>query len=146
MVICRPASPVDMSALCAFGKQKHAESNYAVGYNAAWFRKVLMGVFKDRDQCVFLTMRDGEVSGLLIGCRMPMLFSPFYCATDAVFVADAGGDLLLDRFIDWCRRNRVRRIDMGNSQGDRPALDRLMKIKGLQRSGGMYHMNIEVPQ
>jgi hypothetical protein len=144
-MISRRATSFDVSGICAFGRAKHAESNYSAPFNSVWFRKVLTGALKDPDQCVFVALKDGEVCGLLIGCRMPMLFSPQYCATDQVFVADAGGDQLLDRFMDWCQKNRVVRIDMGNSQRDRQGLDRLMARRGMQRAGGMYFQNIEAP-
>lgn len=144
-MIARRGTQFDVSGICAFGKRKHAESNYAAEFNAVWFRKVLFGALKDKDQCVFVTVKDGEIAGLLIGCRMPMLFSPKYCATDQVFVADAGGDLLLDHFMAWCAKNRVARIDMGNTQQDRAAMDRLMRSRGMQRGGGMYYQNIDAP-
>ena len=144
-MIARRATHFDVSSICAFGRKKHAESNYASEFNSVWFRKVLLGALKDPDQCVFVACHDNEVRGLLIGCRMPMLFSPRYCATDQVFVADVGGDELLSKFVDWCRQNRVVRVDMGNSQKDRKGLDRLMAKHGMQRSGGMYFQNIEAP-
>lgn len=141
-MIIRRATQFDVSSICAFARRKLEESNYASGFNAVWFRKTLTAAIRDSDQCVFVALRDGEPCGLLVGCRMPQLFSPQYCATDQVFVADAGGHRLLELFMGWCRSNRVVRIDMGNSQADRKGLDRLMRRHGMQRAGSMYYQNI----
>jgi len=141
-VVARKAGLTDLSDICAYGKSKLAESNYAQDFNSVHFRRVVKSSLADRDCCVLVALRDGEHCGLLIGQRMPMLFTPLYCATDLVFVADSGGDLLLDRFLSWAKASRVVRIDMGNSQKDSRAMDRFMRSRGLERGGGMYYANV----
>lgn len=143
-MLVRPASMLDLSAVCAWAKGKHAESNWsAIAFNAVWFRRVLKASIADPEHCVFLALQDGKVRGLLIGCHMPLLFSPLRCATDMVFVADAGGDHLMRAFLRWCKARRVVRIDMGNSQNDDQRIDRFMERKGFARAGRMYYWNAE---
>ena len=141
-VICRAAGLTDLSELTAFAKAKHQESNWAfLAFNAQWFRGCVKKALYDQDQCVLITRRNGVLCGLLIGMCTSMLFTPLRCATDQVYVADSGGDLLMREFRVWCKSKRVKRLDMGNSQAERKGADRFMRRHGLQRAGSMYFYN-----
>lgn len=138
MIHVRKASLLDLSDLVAWGKTQHPRANDGVAFNAVWFRNVLKAAMTDASQCVYLAKHDGHVCGLLIGIAMPMLWSPLLCATDQVFVAERGGAQLLDAFFAWCKKLKVRRIDMGVSTADDPRIDRFYRMRGMTRAGGMY--------
>ena len=95
---------------------------------------------------MFVAKRAGKICGMLIASVDQLPFSRRKSATDVIFAADAGGELLLDAFLAWAKAKRVARVDMGVSQDDNRAMDVLYRRKGLIRTGGMYMKNIEVDQ
>ena len=141
-VAVRKAGLSDLSELVAWGKSQHPKAGDGVLFNAVWFRNVLKAAMHDQAQLVLVAKRDGAVCGMLLGVVTPMLWSPMLCATDQLFVAEAGGAQLFDAFIDWCKRMRVKRIDMGVSTAGNPAVDRFYRMRGMQRAGGMYFRNL----
>lgn len=141
MIVVRAAGLTDLSEIVAWGKARHAESNWDDDYNAPWFRKNVQDALRNPTQIVLIAKRHGKVCGLLMGATMHMLTSPRLCAADQLFVAEAGGAQLLDAFLAWCRRMKVKRLDMGVSQADRKGMDRFFRSRGLTRAGGMYYRN-----
>lgn len=137
----RLALLTDLSAIVAFGKGAHERSNYRdIRYNAVHTRRVVKDAIRDPDSCVYIALRGGNVCGLLIGNVSPLPFSPLLAATDMVFVAERGGDMLLDLFLKWAKRMKAVRVDLGVSDddpGDR--VGNLYQRKGLRRAGGVYY-------
>lgn len=142
----RLATLNDLSDLLAFGKEAMARSNYAAfPFNAVIARRTAKAAMTSPDSRVWIAHRDdGRMCGFLIGEIGMMPFTHLFAATDLIFVADAGGDLLLDAFVAWCKMRNVARIDMGISAGpDREALARkLFESKGFTYSGQMFHLNM----
>lgn len=142
-MIIRKATLNDIASILDFGRQKFMQSNMSeMGWNSVIARRTIKDAMTDPNQRVFLALKDGNVSGCLIGQIYHMPFSPCLCATDLAFVADQGGNRLVDEFLKWCKSRNVRRIDMGVSQEDRRA-DNLYLRKGFKRAGGMFYMNLE---
>lgn len=131
----------EISALVAWGKEAHARSNYATcaPFNAVVTRQFFKGALSDPNHA-FLVAKDGAaIRGLLIGHCDLYPFSHARFATDVLFVADAGGDALLDAFIAWAQRKRVAVIESAPSQSDRfDALARLFESRGFMRCGGTF--------
>lgn len=142
-VTVRLAQPQHLSDIVAFAKELLQRTNYQeFPFNAVVARRTVKNAMTDKDSRVWITQRDGKIAGLLIGEIGHMPFTHFLAATDLAFIADAGGELLLDAFVQWCKLRGVARIDMGISAGvNRKGVDRLFRRHGFERSGGMYHMN-----
>lgn len=142
-MVIRKATLNDIASILDFGRQKFMQSNMSeMGWNSVIARRTIKDAMTDPNQRVFLALKDGDVAGCLIGQIYHMPFSPCLCATDLAFVADQGGNRLVDEFLKWCKSRKVRRIDMGVSQEDRRA-DNLYLRKGFKRAGGMFYMNLE---
>lgn len=145
MIAVQLASLPDLSHMVAFGASAFAASNYSeLGYNAVIARRTLKNAMSDNSMRVFVAKRNGQVCGVLIGSIDPMPFCGGLSATDLVFIAYAGGDLLLDAFLDWCKVRRVTRIDCGVSQADDKRVERLFRRKGFTRAGGLFYKQRKV--
>jgi hypothetical protein len=145
VITVRLATLGDLTRLVIFGREAHANSNYAdIPYNSGVVRDTLRAAVMLKGQDVFIAERaDGSLCGLLIALTIPLPFSRRKYATDGVFFAEQGGDKLLDAFIDWAKTRHVARIDMGVTQFDpEHRLDALYKSRGLQPTGGMYLMKM----
>lgn len=142
----RLATMLDLSDIVAFGKAAMEKSNYAqFPFNSVIARKIGKGMMTSKDSRVWVAETDGgKLTGFLIGEVGPMPFTHYYSATDLLFVADQGGDLLLDAFVEWCKLKGVARIDMGVSAGPEreEAVRRAFERKGFVYSGPMFHMNM----
>lgn len=137
----RPAMLAEVSALVAWGKDAHDRSNYAgcAPFNAVVTRQFFKGALSDPNHAFFVAKDGQAVKGLLIGHCDLYPFSHARFATDVLFVADAGGDALLDAFIAWAQRKRVAIIESAPSQSDRfRALARLLRSRGFIRCGGTF--------
>lgn len=136
------ASPFDLSDILVFGKRACDKSNYApLGWNGVIARRTLKEIFEARNMRVFIARKDKQICGLLIGSIDPMPFCAGLSATDLVFAAEAGGDMLLDLFVAWCKLNKVARLDMGVSQSEDDAtITKLYERKGFIRAGRMFYM------
>lgn len=146
-MIVRHASLNDLSAIMEFSREAHDRSvTYkGLGYNAVIWRRTLRDALADPSMVVLIAKRAEAIVGLLVGMRTPMPWSAGFCASDLVFVAKQGGDLLLAAFVEWCKTRKVRRIDMGVSEpGDDEAKDRLFGSRGFERAGRVYYMINEV--
>jgi hypothetical protein len=144
-MIVRKANLNDLAPLLEFGRRHFEASNFApLKWNGVIARRTLKDAMVSPNSRVFIAMKNGNVVGALIGDIYMMPFSAAMCATDIAFVADAGGDMLLDAFLEWCKTRKVKRIDMGVSQED-PRVDNLYKRKGFIPSGTMFYMNLEEP-
>lgn len=133
----------DISDTLAFVKRKLTEGNYAgFPFNAVIARRTMRDAMTSNTSRVWLAEHKGKIVGILVGEAYPMPFTHYMCATDTCFLADVGGEKLLDAFLAWCKLLKVARIDMGVSAGEsRKGVDRLFRRHGLTRAGGMYHMN-----
>lgn len=140
IIVRQLLQPSMLSEVLRFGREAFERSNYApLQYNSVIARKTLRDAMHDRTQRVFTAWRGERCVGLLIGSIYPLPWSAGLTATDTVFIADQGGDMLLERFVKWARENKVVRIDMGVSDdGQRAGFDRLFKQQGFDRAGGMY--------
>lgn len=144
-MIVRKATLNDLSEIVAFGRRMIEQTNYApFGYNAVIARRTAKEAMTRPDSRVWVAERDGAICGLLIGEIGAMPFSAHMAATDLVFVAEAGGDMLLDAFVEWCRLCKVARIDMGLSAGPmrEEAVRRMFEAKGFVYSGAMFHKSL----
>lgn len=140
----RLAKLTDLSDIVAFAKQATARTNYdAHEFNSVIARRTAKQAMLSSDSRVWVVDDDGAIKGLLIGEIGPMIMTHRMGATDLVFLADKGGDLLLDAFVDWCILRKVGRIDMGVSAGPEreAAIKRAMARKGFAYSGPMFHRN-----
>lgn len=145
MIVCRLGKLTDLSEIVAFAKRKLETTNYAgFEFNAVIARRTAKAAMTCPDSRVWVTERDGQIVGLLIGEIGPMPMTHHMAATDLGFLADAGGDLLLEAFVAWCNLRNVARIDMGVSAGpeEDAAICRMFRRKGFTRSGSMFHMNL----
>lgn len=142
----RLATLNDISDILAFGKDAMARSNYSVfPFNAVVARRIVKQSMTSADSRVWIACRDnGVITGFLMGELGPMPMTHFHAATDLIFVADAGGDLLLDAFVEWCKMRHVARIDMGISAGPEreAAVRKMFESRGFVYSGPMFHLNM----
>lgn len=146
-MIVRLAKLTDLSDIVALGAKLVPLTNYGpLGYNAVIARRVVKEAMTSKYSRVWITEDKGKITGLLIGEIGPMTTTAKMGATDLAFIADQGGDLLLDAFVDWCKLRKVSRIDMGISAGPEreEAIKRVMRRKGFVYSGPMFHMNLGV--
>lgn len=143
-LMVRKATHADLSAIVAFAKHKLAGSTYdGVPFNAVIARRTAKRALEDGDARVYVAERGGVLVGFLIGEIGPMPMSHHMGATDLAFLADAGGDLLVDAFIAWCRLRKVARIDMGvSASAYTPAIARFFRRKGFAAGGGLYYMTL----
>lgn len=144
-MIVRKATLNDLSAIVEFGKRMHPQTNYApFEYNAVIARRTAKAYMTRKDARVWVSERKGAICGLLIAEVGPMPFSAHLAATDLIFVAEAGGDMLLRAFVEWAKLCGAARIDMGVSAGPvrEDAVRRLFESEGFIYSGGMFHLNL----
>lgn len=134
------ASPNDLSAIVAYSCSVFGETNMAdLGWNAVIARQTYKTAFAQQNYRVFVARKDGVICGVLVGVIDTLPFSAGLHATDVVFSAKAGGDMLLDMFVAWCKLNKVRRIDMGVSQEGRDeAITKLYERRGFVATGRMF--------
>ena len=144
MISIRKATHADMSAVVAFAKRKLEGSTYdGVPFNAVIARRTVKRALEDGDARVYVATREGELCGFIIGEIGPMPMSHHMGASDLAFLADAGGDLLVDEFIHWCRLRKVARIAMGVSASTAaPRSTRFFRRKGFSEGGGLFYMNL----
>lgn len=146
-MIIRRAGIGDIGAIMEFSRAA-AESSptYApLGFNSVIWRRTVLSSMKDPTMCVIVAMRGSKCCGIIVGMLMPMAWTGGFCASDLVFAADAGGDLLLKEFIRWAQDKKARRIDMGISDtGREDSKDALMRRAGFSRAGGSYYRINEV--
>jgi hypothetical protein len=146
-MIARAATMNDLPAIMEYSRPACESSPTwaGLGYNSVIWRRTLMSSFKDPTMCVFGAFAGGKCHGILVGMSMPAPWCAGFLASDLVFVADRAGDKLLDLFIEWCDKRKIRRMDMGVSDTGRDeAKDRLFKSKGFGRAGGVYFRINEV--
>jgi len=138
---CARATILQVSDIMAFSATAHPASNYAdIPYHAPTWRKTLIDALRDPSQAVWAVWEEAKCCGLLVGMSAPMPWSLGWSATDLVFVADKGGELLLAKFVEWCDARKVKRIDMGVSDaGDRKGFDGLFRRNGFAPAGRMYY-------
>lgn len=147
-ITVRILQPHMLSEVLRFGSTAFANSNMApLGYNSVIARKTLRNVMGDPTMRAFTAWIGDKCCGVIIGMLAPMPWCGGLCATDLVFAADAGGDLLLDKFIGWAKENKVVRIDMAVSDsGVRAGYDRLFSSRGMARASGVYYWQVEGPR
>lgn len=135
-----------LSEVLRFGREAFERSNYApLKFNSVIARATLRDTLKDKSMRGFTAWRGERCVGLLIGSIVPLPWSAGLTATDIVFIADQGGDLLLQKFVEWAKHNRVVRIDMGVSdEGMRAGYDRFYAKAGFGRAGRLYYWQREV--
>lgn len=146
MLTVRQASLNDLTSIMEFSKKAHEASiTYApLGYNSVIWRSTLKQVMADPSNVVLISKREHDVVGLLVGQKMPMPWCGGFCASDLVFAAFQGGDILLDAFVAWCISKKIRRIDMGVSEpGQIEAKDRLFASAGFSQAGRVYYRIME---
>jgi hypothetical protein len=143
-VIVRRANELDLSRIVAYGKEAVAKTSYVeLPYNASATRTFLKGALRDPSMAVFVSLKQSQVCGVLIGSVDRVLFSHVLMATDLAFAADAGGDLLLDRFLAWAKAKGAALVEMvsSNAEGfDR--YSRLLEHKGFVRSGSVFRLKL----
>lgn len=149
-MIVRRAALSDLSEIVALGARIVPKTNLArFPYNAVIARRTTKRAMTDANSRVWVTeSEDGKLKGVLIGEIADMPMTHYQCATDLIFIAEAGGDLLLDAFIHWCGLRKVARIYMGISTGTgrEEATKRLFARKGLAHCGPMFVMDLgELP-
>lgn len=142
----RLATLSDLSAIVAFGARVHPVTNYApMPFNAVIARRIAKNAMTSKDSRVWVSEdKHGMIRGVLIGEIGPLFFTHYLAATDLVFIAEQGGDLLRDAFVEWCKLRGVARIDMGVSAGPERegAVKRSMRMAGFAHSGPMFHRNL----
>lgn len=143
----RLAKIADLSDIVAYAKTAHERSNYAtLPFNGVIARRTAKAAMTDANSKVWVADDDGHIRGVLVGEIGPLPMTHFMGATDLVFFADKGGDLLLEAFVEWCKLRKVARIDMGISGGpDREGVVRRMfRRPGFEYSGQMFHLDLPV--
>lgn len=141
LIVRQVLQPSQFSEVLRFSAEAFAQTNYApLKFNSVIARKTLRDTVQDRTMRPFTAWRGQRCVGLLIGMLAPLPWSAGLTATDLVFVAEQGGDMLLERFVKWARDNKCVRIDMGVSDdGVRAGFDRLFRSEGFTRAGGVYY-------
>lgn len=132
--------PAHFSEVLRFSAAAHERSNYsAFKFNSVIARNTLRACSMDGSMRIFTAWRDTCCVGILIGMIASMPWTAGMSATDLVFVADQGGDQLLERFVKWARDNKVVRVDMAVSDDAvRAGYDRFFKREGFNKAGGVY--------
>lgn len=141
LIVRQLLQPALFSEVLRFSKDQFAKSNYEpLQFNSVIARNTLRNAAADGSMRVFTAWRNVRCVGLLIGMIVPLPWSAGLTSTDLVFIAEQGGDMLLERFVKWSRENRVVRIDMGVGDAQRAAgYDRLYEREGFTRAGGLYY-------
>lgn len=144
----RLLQPAMLSEVLRFGREGFERSNYApLKFNSVIARATLRDALREGSMRAFTAWRGERCVGVLIGSISPLPWSAGLTATDIVFVADQGGDLLLEKFVEWAKSHRVVRIDMGVSDdATRAGYDRLYARAGFSKAGSMYYWQKEAEQ
>ncbi len=86
----------------------------------------------------------GTGCGVLVATVDVVFFSHVLLATDLAFAATAGGDRLVDAFVEWARTKRAVLVEMMSSQDEKfEQFGRLLRRKGFTRSGSAYRLNLK---
>lgn len=149
-VVVRMAMPHMLTEMMRYSREAFEASNYAThGFHATQWRSVLREAMLDKSMCVISAWRGQRCVGLLVGMMAPMPWCLGFAATDIVFVAEQGGDMMLRQFVDWARARKCKRIDMGVSDDAILRMsperigklyDRMFAAAGFHRAGGVYFM------
>lgn len=145
-VVTKLVQPAQLSEVMRYSRTAFDKSNYApLGFDAVLWRQVLRNAILEKSMLVRAAWRGQRCVGLIVGMLAPLPWCVGLAATDLVFVADQGGELLLRDFVAWAESHKVRRIDMGVSDTPAPELrnartvhDRFYRAAGFERAGGMY--------
>lgn len=144
----RLAKVSDLSDIVAYAKLAHESTNYRVlPFNSVVARRSAKAAMTDANMRVWVAEDEGRICGLLVGQIGELPSTHYMGATDLVFYADKGGELLLDAFIEWCKLRRVvARLDMGISSGPEreKAVRRFFRSRGFEYSGQMFHLVLPV--
>lgn len=141
----RLAKLSDISDILALAKRVLPATNYArFPFNSVIARRSVQRCMTSADARVWVSEDERGIRGFLIGEIGDMTHTHHRAASDLAFLAEAGGDLLLDAFIEWCKLRKVARIDMGISAGPErdAAVRRAFARKGFEYSGPMFHLNL----
>jgi len=109
--------------------------------NAFGFAMVAVKISQDKGDESGGTLQ-GEITGFLLGCAVPLWFSKKRSASDIVTYAESPGDgyRMMKKFVDWAwSLPNVVEITMAQSSGiDIERTDVLYERVGLKRVGSIY--------
>lgn len=147
MITIRLAKITDLSDIVAFAARKlspGASTYDGIPFNAVIARRTAKRAMTEPQSRVWVSVRNDKIIGFLIVEVGEMPMSHYMAAQDLAFLADAGGDKLIDAALSWLRLlKNVARIDMAiSASGPRKAFARLFRRKGFSEGGGLYYLNL----
>jgi len=143
-VICRKAEYEDAGNVASFLARMQPQTRYKEPpVNEASVKGLVLGSIAAKRAVCYVTEDKGEICGVLVGLVMPYVWNEaFFYATDYLFVAEKGGNLILQKFIRWCKKPRVLEIKLGESAGSTIA-GPLYEAVGFKQVGGIYEMRLK---
>ena len=140
MIEVREARLNEVSKIVPLCRRLHAESAWSwVPFSPSAMRKSLKQMIAMEHTKPLVAWKDGEPCGILFGTVDEVIYGRTRYATDIDFVAEFGGDELVDAFKSWAQSMGAKVVLMGvTNPGREQAKDRFFGKHGLSRVGGMY--------
>lgn len=107
--------------------------------NTGYLRRQLKHALNAKDQAVFVTLdKDNRLAGVLVCFVAPYIWNPELYVTDILFLADQGGNFLMNKMEQWGRSVGATRATMQTHLCFDQRVEKLYERKGYQRSGAVF--------
>lgn len=128
---------LDIGDIIKFGEEFFKDSSYTGDYIPSAVREFLLAAFQDNDVGAFVSKKDGEICGVLIGTVTQSFANFNKIAYDIVFIAKGGcGKELIDAYEKWAKKKGATKIILSSSAGrDLKSIERLYSMQGYKPIG-----------
>ena len=141
----RPAKVEDITGIINLGSRLLDKSPVLPSHNPLKARKALAFFISGKKSCVFVSERQGEIVGFVIGIVDEYWWSEEQYVTDVGFFVDfnhrSSGAALARRLLKWAKQfKKVKYMSLGVSSG-MDSIERTGKLYdklGFEKAGGIY--------
>lgn len=136
----RPAALTDVTRIIVFCKDhEHLLGETDPKVNTQYLRRQLRVAINAKDQAVFITLdNENRLLGVIVCWVAPYIWSTQLYVTDVLFLADQGGNFLMNKMEQWGKSKGAVRATMQTHVCFDQRVEKLYERKGFQRSGTVF--------
>jgi len=136
----RPAYLTDVTRIIIFCKaHEHLLGEHDPKVNSAYLRRQLRQAIGAKDQAVFIIFDNkNTLKGVIVCWLAPYIWNTQLYVTDILFLADQGGNFLINKMEQWGRKHGAARSTMQTHDCFDPRVEKLYTRKGYHRSGAVF--------
>jgi len=143
----RPAYLTDITGIVRFCVERQSkvlgEEDPPVSPNH--LRRNLGVAMRDKDTQIFIAItKDGGLAGVLWAWLAGYVWSHERYVTDILFVADQGGNYLINKMLDWAASRNVHRATMQTHLNGGERVKNLYQRKAFREVGSVFERNQNV--